>query len=249
MASTYSCIIVDDESSSRKIMQSFVSKYCPKLEILGEASNIIEAKKLIDQSKPQIVFLDIEMPHGTAFDLLDQYHSIDFHVVFITAYSQYAIQAFNLASAKYLLKPIDIDQLVDAVEDVCKRIDTQEKSAITHVLMDNLKHKQVSKVIIPLVDGFEIVRTSEIIYISANDNFSVFQLVSGKRIMACRKLSFYEDNLANAGFLRIHRSTIINLDKLKKYQKGKGGIAIMENGKELDVSQSRKKTLLNYFKA
>ncbi len=230
-------------------MQSFVKKYCPQLHVEGEASNIIDAKKLIDKVSPQIVFLDIEMPHGTAFDLLDQYPKIDFHVIFITAYSQYAIQAFNLASAKYLLKPIDIDQLIESVEDVCDRIDTQEKSAITHVLMDNLKQKQVDKVIIPLMDGFEIVKTNEIIYISANDNFSVFQLTSGRSIMACRKLSFYEDNLSNAGFLRIHRSTIINVDKLKKYQKGKGGVAIMENGKELDVSQSRKKRLLEYFKA
>ncbi len=245
---TISCIIVDDESSARTIMKSFIEKYCPSLRIVGIAENIIEAKQLITQKKPQLVFLDIEMPHGTAFDLLDKFVKVPFHIIFITAYAQYAVQAFNIASAKYLLKPIDIDALVAAVTDITTRIQTEEKSQLTHILLENLRNKQMQKVIIPLIDGFEIIETNEILYIKADDNYSEFYLASGKKIVACKKLKFYEDNLSDHGFLRIHRSTIVNLDKIKKYQKGKGGVLVLHDGTHLDVSQSRKNSLLDIFK-
>ena len=244
---TYSCVILDDEGSSRKIIASFVSKYCPQLEITGEAADILEGKKLIDQLDPSIVFLDIEMPHGSAFDLLDRYDKIPFRIIFITAYSQYAIQAFNLSSAKYLLKPVDIDELIKAVQSTCEEIDKDDHAQLTQVLMDNLKERQFNKVIIPTIEGFEVVKTNQIIFIEANDNFSILHLVGGEKHMACRKLKFYEENLKHIGFVRIHRSTIINLDMVKSYQKGRGGIVTMENGRALDVSQTRKQEFLKQF--
>ncbi len=240
-------MILDDESSSRKIIFSFVSKYCPQLEIVGEASDIIEGQKLIKEKSPDIVFLDIEMPHGSAFDLLDVYDNIPFSIIFITAYSQYAIKAFNLSSAKYLLKPVDIDELVEAVESTCKQLDKNVQEDLTQILLDNLREKQLNKVIIPTMDGFEVIKTNQIVFIKANDNFSVLHLDNGEKFMACRKLKFYEQNLKQIGFIRIHRSTVINVDKVKAYQKGKGGFVTMENGTELDVSQSRKKEFLDQF--
>lgn len=243
----YSYVILDDESSSRKILTSFIGKYCPQLRLLGEASNIKEGKELIDENSPDIVFLDIEMPHGSAFDLIDQYGTIPFSTIFITAYSQYAIQAFNLSSAKYLLKPVDIDELIKAVQTTCDEIDKDLHSNLTQILMDNLKEKQLNKVIIPTIDGFEVVKTNQIVFIQADDNFSILYLDDGEKYMACRKLKFYEQNLNPFGFVRIHRSTIINVDKVKAYQKGRGGVVIMENGKELDVSQSRKQNFLDQF--
>ncbi len=243
----YTCLILDDESSSRKIISSFVQKYCPQLEILGEAADILEGKKLIDKLHPDIVFLDIEMPHGSAFDLLDKYDTIPFHIIFISAYSQYAIKAFNLSSAKYLLKPIDIDELVKAVQSISDEIKNKDQSNLTQILMDNLKDKQLNKVIVPTTDGFKVVKTNQIIYIQADDNFSIMHLENGEKHMACRRLKFYEKNLNQVGFVRIHRSTVINVDKVKSYQKGRGGIVTMDNGKELDVSQSRKQGFLEQF--
>jgi len=247
MQKKYTSVILDDERASRKIIKAFVGSYCPQLEIVGEASDIIEGKKLIDQTEPKIVFLDIEMPRGSAFDLLEKYSVLPFRIIFITAYSQYAIQAFNLSSAKYLLKPVDIDEMVNAVHSVCEEIDKDDQTQLTQVLLENLKEQQINKVIIPTTEGFQVVKTNQIKYIQADDNFSILYLDGGEKYMACRKLKFYEQNLKQIGFVRIHRSTIININKVKSYQKGRGGIVTMEDGKELDVSQSRKQIFLDQF--
>ena len=245
---TYTALIIDDEVSSRKSLSIFLEKYCKKIHLLGTAQNIIEAKKKIDSLNPDIIFLDIEMPHGNAFDLLDQYSELSFQVIFVTAFSQYAVKAFNLSNASYILKPVDIEELIEEVNKACFHVDQSTKWEHTAQLLESIKEKKLTKIVVPLIDGFQVVPSEDVLYLEASDNFSIIYLVSGKKLMACRKLKFYEDNLSSSGFCRIHRSSIINIDHVVKYNKGKGGMVTLSSGKQLDVSLSRKSDFLDQFK-
>jgi len=233
-------VIVDDELDSRECLQQYLAKYCPSVELVATCTNIQEAKVALDAHSPQLVFLDIEMPFGNAFDLLDQLESIDFEIIFVTAFSQYAVTAFNSSAAYYLLKPINIDQLIVAVEKATNNTlgasDGRMRSA---VLKEQLTGK-LTRLILPLLDGFEVVEISDIVYCEAADNFTRFFMSSGATHMICRKLKFYEEILVPQAFCRIHRSTLINLAFVQRYLKGKGGTVVLSTGKELAVSQSKK---------
>lgn len=243
-------IIVDDEQDSRETLGSYLTKYCPQVSLLAESANIIEARAAILKHQPQLVFLDIEMPHGNAFDLLEQWGEIDFEIVFITAFSQYAVQAFNLSAAHYLLKPVDIEELEKAVATV-ERLLTQ-KANLSHakILLENMAalHSQNRKLVLPLMEGFDVVKMSEILYCEAEDNFTRFHFKDGRKTLICRNLKFYEKALEPFGFFRVHRSHIINLDYITRYIKGKGGSVILENGAEILVSNNKKTELIKRLK-
>ena len=248
--STITALIIDDEQDSRETLRNYIGKYCPQVSIVGECANIIEAKAAILKQFPQLIFLDIEMPHGNAFDLLEQWGEIDFEIIFITAFSQYAVQAFNHSAAHYLLKPVDIEELEKAIATVEISLNQKEKVSHAKILLENLAaiHSQNRKLVLPLMEGFEVVKISEILYCEADDNFTRFYFKDGRKTLICRNLKFYEKALNDFGFHRIHRSHIINLDYISKYVKGKGGSVIMENGKELQVSSSKKTELVNRIK-
>ena len=248
--STITALIIDDEQDSRETLRNYIGKYCPQVSIVGECANIIEAKAAILKQSPQLIFLDIEMPHGNAFDLLEQWGEIDFEIIFITAFSQYAVQAFNHSAAHYLLKPVDIEELEKAVATVEVSLNQKEKVSHAKILLENLAaiHSQNRKLVLPLMEGFEVVKISEILYCEADDNFTRFYFKDGRKTLICRNLKFYEKALNDFGFHRIHRSHIINLDYISKYVKGKGGSVIMENGKERQVSSGKKSELMNRIK-
>ncbi|MDF1694873.1 MAG: LytTR family DNA-binding domain-containing protein [Saprospiraceae bacterium] len=239
-------IIVDDEQDSRTTLRKYCAKYCPYVNIQAECKNNEEAQIAILKFKPQLVFLDIEMPRGNAFDLLEQIENIEFEIIFITAFSQYAIQAFNLSASHYLLKPLSIEELVDAVHTVRDEIYNKQQINKAEILLQNIAaiHNQNRKLVLPLMEGLEIVRMSDVLYCEADDNFTHFYLTDGRKLMICRNLKFYESSLDPFGFFRIHRSHIINLEYIKRYIKGKGGSVVMENGEEIIVSNSKKSELI-----
>ena len=243
-------IIVDDEQDSRETLRNYVGKYCPQIVLLAECANIIEARTAILKHQPQLVFLDIEMPHGNAFDLLEQWGEIDFEIIFITAFSQYAVQAFNLSAAHYLLKPVDIEELEKAVATVEDLLAQKENLSHAKILLENMAamHTQSRKLVLPLMEGFDVVKMSEILYCEAEDNFTRFYFTNGRKTLICRNLKFYETALEPFGFFRVHRSHIINLDYIRRYNKGKGGSVILENGKELLVSNNKKAELVKRIK-
>jgi two-component system LytT family response regulator len=245
-----SAIIVDDEQDSREILRSYLNKYCPNVTLSAECADIIEARSAILKHAPQLVFLDIEMPRGNAFDLLEQWGKINFEVIFITAYSQYAVKAFSLSAAHYLLKPINIEELEKAVENVIELYAKNDKINRAEILLANFTNNksQDQKLVLPLMEGMQIIKMNTILYCEAADNFTTFYLTDGQKMMICRNLKFYENALLEYGFLRIHRSTVINLEYLQKYIKGKGGSVIMEGGKELIVSAGCKPDLMNKLK-
>lgn len=245
-----SAIIVDDEQDSRETLRNYVGKYCPQVSILDECANIIEAKASILKHQPDLVFLDIEMPRGNAFDLLEQWGEINFEIIFITAFSQYAVKAFNLSAAHYLLKPVDIEELENAVATVEKNISKKEKISRAKILLENMTatNSQNRKLVLPLMEGFDVVKMSEVLYCEAQDNFTCFYFTNGKKSMICRSLKFYENALSEFGFYRVHRSHMVNLEYVRRYIKGKGGSVILENGKEILVSNNKKEGLIEKFK-
>lgn len=240
-------LIVDDEQDSRETLRSYLNKYCPQVHIVDESANIQEARTSILKHEPQLVFLDVEMPHGNAFDLLEQWETVPFETIFVTAFSKYAIQAFNLSAAHYLLKPLEIEALEKAVSDAGQRIEKNKLVNTAQILLENIRTSgtQNRKLVLPLLEGFDIVRANEILYCEADDNFTCFYFKNGNRSMICRSLKFYDEVLEPLGFCRIHRSYVVNLDTVVRYNKGKGGSIILENGKELMVSNSRKEGLVN----
>ena len=239
-------ILVEDEETSREILRNYLTKYCPNISIIGEASNVDEALVLIRNNDLDVVFLDVEMPYGNAFDLLDKVGDIDFETIFVTAYNHYAIDALNAHASYYLMKPISIDELIKAVDYVLE-IKTKEDALQDQVLVPKINIVN-GKITIPQQDGFEVLETSEIMYCKADDNYTEIYLKNNKKKLVSKTLKYIEENLAEANFARVHKSYLINVNEVVKYVKGKGGSVVLSNGKEIMVSASKKSNLLSYFK-
>jgi two-component system LytT family response regulator len=242
-------IIIDDEKDSRNILAGYLKKYCPDVTVCGFGESVATGLEEIKKHQPDIVFLDIEMPYGNGFDLLDKVDDITFETVFVTAFNNYAIQALNQSAAYYLLKPIDIDELVKAVEKIRK--ERSEKNYLQHarVLQENKKPGANQKIMLPTMEGFEIVNINSILYCEAADNFTKFYFDQTQPLLICRTLKYFEEVLTDHRFLRIHRSYLINPDFVIRYAKGKGGYVTMKNNQELEISPNKKKEFLAMFEA
>lgn len=238
-------IIVEDEKTSREILKNYLTKYCPNVTVLGEAENIEQALVLIRNNELDLVFLDVEMPYGNAFDLLDKLGEVDFETVFVTAYNQYALDALNQHAAYYLMKPISIDELIKAV-DYVSQIKTKESQLQNQILTPKLPQNN-SKISIPTLNGFEIIDTQQILYCQADNNYTYIHLSDGNSKLISKTLRFLEDKLEGNGFLRVHKTYLINLNAIKSYHKGKGGYVEMENGKTIPVTGAKKAELLGFF--
>jgi two-component system, LytTR family, response regulator len=241
-------LIVDDEEVSRQTLINFIGKYTPDISIIGVAENIQEAEKIIEKEQPQLVFLDVEMPFGNAFDLLENLKQINFQTVFVTAYSHYAMKALNFSASYYLLKPIDIDELVIAVNKVKENLNDISHKIQTEVLLQNIKAENGNqRLVLPVLDGFEVVKTKDIIFCKADGNYTEFYFLDGSKKVVCRNLKFFDSLLGIHQFLRIHKSYLVNLNEITAYHKGKGGLVSMSNGQQVEVSPNKKKELLDFF--
>lgn len=241
---TLKAIIVEDEAHSREILRNYIGKYCPAVELLGEADGVEKAVELIRNHELDLVFLDVEMPYGNAFDLLEKIGDRTFETVFVTAYDHYAKDALNAHASYYLLKPINIDELIKAVDYVVA-IKEKEHALKDKVLSTNLK--TVDGVItIPTQEGFEVLQIKDILYCQADDNYTQIYLEKDKKLVS-KTLKYFDDALTNYGFARVHKSYLVNVNAIVKYNKGKGGSVELKNGKEVLVSASKKADLLSYF--
>lgn len=239
-------IVVDDEANSRAILKNYLQKYCPTVQVLGEAASVQETLKVLETENPDLLFLDVEMPYGNAFDLLEQVPDRTFETVFVTAYDHYAVDALNAQATYYLLKPIAIDNLIKAVDHV-SHIKEREKELQDKVLTPKISATVDGKITIPQQDGFEVLKISEILYCQADDNYTKIFLNSGQKLVS-KTLKYFEESLKDQGFVRIHKSYLVNVNTIVRYKKGKGGSVQLSSGKELMVSSSKKGTLLDYFK-
>lgn len=239
-------IIVEDEHISREILQNYLAKYCPKVQVIAQATNVGDAVKLLQNTTVDLVFLDVEMPYGTAFDLLDQLPDREFETVFVTAYDQYAKDALNQQAAYYLTKPIEIDELIKAVEMV-QSIKQRENDIQTSLIFQEQKNASLTdKITIPTQEGFEVLLVKEILYCTADDNYTHIFLKNDKKLVS-KTLKYFDDLLAGQGFARIHKSHLINVAHVTAYKKGKGGSVVLGTV-ELPVSPSRKLDFFACFK-
>jgi two-component system LytT family response regulator len=250
MNSKLKAIIVEDEEASRITLNNYLNKYCKDVEVLEMADSVQTGLIAIKKHHPDVVFLDIEMPYGNAFDLLESLDEIEFEIIFVTAYRDYAIKALNLSAAYYILKPIDIDELITAVEKISIRKKEGETIFHTKILMDNIKSSNIQhkKIVLPQMDGFEVINVNEIIRAEADDNYTKFYLTNGKMFLVSKTLKHFDELLSEFDFIRIHKSHLVNLQYITKYIKGKGGQVRMINDTVVDVSATRKKELLERFK-
>ncbi|MEJ1222661.1 LytR/AlgR family response regulator transcription factor [Sediminicola sp. 1XM1-17] len=237
-------LIIEDEANSREILRNYLAKYCKNVNVLGEAATIKDGLVLLEKNNPDIVFLDVEMPYGNAFDLLDQLPNRTFETIFVTAYNQYAMDALNQHAAYYLMKPIDIDELVKAVAYVAEV--KERENALEDKILTPVLNRVKGKITLPQQDGFQVLNVADILYCKADDNYTEIYL-EDQRLVVSKTLKYFEDALSGFAFARIHKSYLVNVNEVVKYRKGKGGSVVISNGKELLVAASRKQQLLSYF--
>ncbi len=240
-------VVIDDELKSCQNMERLLMEFCDNVNVVALCQTVAEGVEAIAKHKPDLVFLDVQMKGETGFDLLTKIHSINFEIVFATAYAEYAIKAFHFSAIDYLLKPIDIEDLKRAVDKVAKKKNVNITDRIEHLLanlMPTVEKSQQYKLAIPSSDGLMFIKISDIIYCEASGNYTMFFIADGKKHLVSRTLKEYEDMLTGNDFFRIHNSYLINLNAIKKYIRGEGGQVIMSNEAVLDVSKRKKESFL-----
>jgi len=242
--------ILDDEKHCSESLKLLLEKYVDSVEVISEMNDPKEALEKLPEMKPDLLFLDIEMPHLNGFEMLQKLDSIDFEIIFTTAYDDFAIEAFKVCAIDYLLKPIEKEQLIEAVEKYKKHFSDRDFSERFRLFMGKYgasERPKLNKVALPTQEGFEFVGQENIVRCESDSNYTTVVLKEGKAIVVSRTLKDIERMLDNGVFARVHHSHLINLDCIRKYHKGSGGIIVMENGDKVNVSRSRKADFLNRF--
>jgi two-component system LytT family response regulator len=223
-----------------------IHDYCPEVEVMDKCISGKKALEAIGRIKPDLIFLDIEMPSMNGFELLEQFTSIPFSIVFTTSYDQYAIKAIRFSALDYLLKPIDPKELVAAINKI--RIQSRPPTAEQfRMLLDQIQQKEITftKIAVPTTEGFELIPADQVIRCEADDNYTHLYLKNKTTIVACRTLKEMEEQFQDfMSFIRVHHSYLVNLNEVKKYVRGEGGYLVMSDGTTVNVSRSRKEFLL-----
>ena len=241
-------IIVEDEDKARQNLLALLAEYCENVQVPDTAANVKDALVAIEKHSPDVLFLDVKMQGETGFDLLEQIENIDFEIIFTTAHNEYALKAFKFSAVDYLLKPISIDELVNAV----KRVEEKKEAGTSHEniknLLDNLKGaKTFSKIALPTMEGLFFVQVDEVIRFESDESYTYIYLTNKKRVMVSRNIKYFDDLLTEHDFFRVHRSHLINLNHIQKYYKGEGGYLIMADDSEVLVSRRKREEFLNIF--
>jgi len=239
-------VLIDDEIDSIRVLQRLLEGYCPEVSIVGKADGVEMGVHVIQSTKPDLVFLDIEMTHGNAFDLLNQLQPVEFQVIFVTAFDNYAIRAFKYSAVDYLLKPIDIDDLRASLGRVLQRVQGKTFVDQMETLLYNVETFQLTqqKMAVPTLTGLVFIPIKDIMRFEAKGSYTTIFLTNTEQIIATRNIKEYEDLLPSAIFCRVHNSHIINLHKIQKYHKGRGGYVVMEDGTNIEVASRRREEFL-----
>lgn len=238
-------LLVDDESKSISTLKLLLNRYCPDVEIIGEAGSATEAVEKIKTLKPALVFMDVLMPDGTGFDVMEQCKTNRFDVIFVSAFEEHSLRAFRFSALDYLLKPVNFQDLKNAVErfrDKNKpKAGRDPRIAVAQSAYDQPVPENM---VLPSLDGFSVVRISEIIRCEADSNYTKVFFAKDKPFLASRSLSHFEELLTGLPFVRIHHKHLINLAFVKKYHKGRGGYVEMADGQQVEVSVRKKDEFL-----
>ncbi|MBL0356506.1 MAG: response regulator [Chitinophagaceae bacterium] len=240
-------ILIDDEKNSRDALQKKLQAHCSNVNIVAVCSNGMEGITAIKTHQPNIVFLDIEMPHMNGFTMLEQLPEKNFAIIFTTAYNQYAINAIRYGAFDYLVKPVDVNELMAVVKRVAEKKQYQHTSERLNILLDHLQLPAAGKpqkIAVSTHEGLELVPIETIVYLEAIGNYTQLHFTAQKPLLASKTLKEFEDLLQDAGFFRIHNASLVNLVFVKKYIKGDGGQVQLVNNITLDVARRRKEELL-----
>jgi len=243
-------VIVDDEENNVGTLQSLLTQFCPEIEIIGTAGNAKQAFTIINELQPQLVFLDIEMPMGNGFDLLEKLMPVNFEVIFVTAFDQYAITAFKYAALDYLLKPVSIDELKRAVNRSVIRIAEKNVNNRIESLIANFRSEAqgLKKIGLPTAEGLVFEEIENIMHLQAESNYTLVYIRNKKKMTITKSLKEFEDLLPASIFCRLHHSHIVNLNYITKYYKGRGGYVELTDGTTVEVSTRKKDDFLEKFK-
>ena len=240
--------VIDDEPHIRDGLLKLLGNHCPNVVVAGTAGNVWEGKELIKKQHPDLVLLDIRMDDGTGFDLLRQLDPVDFKVIFITAYEQYAVRAFKFSALDYILKPVDPDDLKEAVnrtEQILQHDLRIRLAALENNLLPaNVPHK---KLILKTAENVFIVEIPKISFCESDGSYTIIHLDDGKKIMVSKNLKEYDDILNDQGFYRIHKSFLINLSFVERFEKGEGGFVVLKNEVRIPVASRKREQLLELF--
>ncbi|NRF40927.1 LytTR family DNA-binding domain-containing protein [Pedobacter foliorum] len=240
------CILVDDEVKSRINLRQLLAAYCPSVEVVGEAGSATEALKLISAQKPDLLFLDIEMGEVSGFDMLKLLNGHQsFEVIFVTAFDKYGIQAAKACAIDYLLKPINILELSNAVETATKQISPKKENERLQELIANIdRADDEQRIAVPLTDKIEFVAISKIIRLEAEGNYTHIYMDGDKKYLVCKTLKEFHELLERYNFLRTHQSHLINFRKISAYVKTEGGYIAMEDGSQIPISRQKREDVL-----
>lgn len=243
-------LVIDDEVKARETIIDMLNLFCKDVDVIGEASSVSTGYEMINHYKPDLVFLDIKMTDGTGFDLLKKFNNIDFYVIFITAFEEYAIDAFKFSAIDYLLKPIDPEELSDSVDRVGKRLEKDNYSLHLNTFFDNLEssNKKAKKLVLKTSDSVHVVNLNEIIRCQSDKNYTHFYTIHNEIIVVSKTLKEFEEMLINYDFFRTHQSHLINMNFIKRFDKSEGGTVIMKDNSKVPVSFRKKEELMKFFK-
>jgi two-component system, LytTR family, response regulator len=240
----FKTILIDDDESNLSSLSEKLSRNCPELNIVAKCDNAADGIKAIESAKPDIVFLDIEMPVMNGFLMLQQLSYRDFALIFVTAYDHYAIRAIRYSALDYLVKPVSTEDLTNAVARAIETRKSRQSATQIELLLEYFTKKHSKRISIPTSEGLQFINTDEIVYLQASDNYTNIFLSNKQRLLVSRTLKTFEEILPADIFLRIHHGTVVNKIYVEQYIRGEGGQVVMRNGTVLDVSKRKKISFL-----
>ena len=238
-------IIIDDEPYCCEILAAMLESECPEVKIVGICNNGPGGLAAIKSHTPDVVFLDVEMPKMNGFEMLEQLSALNFHLIFTTSYDQYALKAIRFSAIDYLLKPIDREELRNAVQKVKDRFQVPIPQQL-EILIEKLRQPSnaINKIALPTMEGLQMIPIDSIVSCESDDNYTHFKLKNGNKLLVTRSLKEIEESLEQYSFIRVHRSYLVNLNEIEKYIKGEGGYLVMSDGATIDVARNKKESLL-----
>ena len=239
-------LIIDDEANNREKLRNLIVKNCPDIEIAGEAVGVRSGISAIREKNPELIFLDIRMDDGSGFDLLNRFDTIDFKVVFVTAYEEFALKAFRFSAIDYLLKPVDPDELIEAVKKVSDQL-LHEQNKQLNILTESIESGRFKKIALKDVYNVHLLNISDILHCVSEGNYVRFTVSNQSDILVSKQLKEYEELLTGYGFFRVHRSHLINMVHAKRFEKADGGLVVMSDDSRIPVASRKRERLLEMF--
>lgn len=238
-------ILIDDERDGLDDLKEALEKYCPEISIVATFNVPAEAVEAIQTLKPDLVFLDVQMPGMSGFELLQKLSPVPFNVIFVSAYDRYAIKAIKFSALDYLLKPVDVDELLHAVSRVKEKMSSANYSVQS--VLHNTRHDggHIDRIAVPSTEGIDLFYTKDIIFCEADSCYTKLHFANKQSKLVTRVLKDFEDLLSESGFCRVHNSFLINLNHVKRYVRGEGGYAILTDDHHVDISRRRKEEFLS----